>query len=184
MLAAHASEAGPSRPFFPAKDSRMNACCKDRLNSVGLLILRVGVGGYMLTHGWGKVGMVRAGAAFGDPIGIGDAASLYLATFAEFVCAALIVFGLATRFAAVPLVVNMAVAAFVAHRADPWTMEQAAKLFMEGKSQFPASKEFALLYLIPFLTLLFTGAGAFSLDGLIWRWWRGRAEVSRPAEAS
>jgi uncharacterized membrane protein YphA (DoxX/SURF4 family) len=31
------------------------------------------------------------------------------------------------------------------------------------------SKEPALLFLIPFLALVFTGAGRFSIDGLIWR---------------
>jgi putative oxidoreductase len=41
----------------------------------------------------------------------------------------------------------MVVAAFIIHGDDPF-----------------AKKEFALLYAIPFLTLVFTGAGKFSLD--------------------
>ena len=41
----------------------------------------------------------------------------------------------------------MLVAAGLIHADDPW-----------------AKKEFALMYLLPFLALLFTGAGRFSLD--------------------
>lgn len=38
---------------------------------------------------------------------------------------------------------------------------------MAGNTQFPKSKEPALLYLIPFLARVFTGAGRFSIDGMI-----------------
>lgn len=149
---------------------------QELMRSVGLLILRVGMGGYMLTHGWGKLQMVLAGGfdQFGDPIGLGNRASLVLVMMAEFVCALLVVLGLATRFAAVPLVVAMAVAAFVAHGNDPWTMETAALRFMAGEAQSWASREPALMYLIPFLALIFTGAGRFSLDGVIAPRWRER----------
>jgi putative oxidoreductase len=43
----------------------------------------------------------------------------------------------------------MCVAAFVIHGSDPFS-----------------GKELALMYLVPFLTLVFTGAGRFSLDQL------------------
>jgi putative oxidoreductase len=146
-------------------DERRN----DVMNSIGLLILRVGVGGFMLTHGWGKVQMLTNGAfdQFGDPIGLGNKASLILATGAEFVCPLLVILGLATRFAAVPVVFTMGVAAFVAHGSDPWTMGTAAQRFMSGAAKSWASKEPALLFLIPFLALAFTGAGRFSVDALI-----------------
>lgn len=149
---------------------------QDFMRSIGLLILRVGIGGYMLTHGWGKLQMVLAGGfdQFGDPIGLGNRASLLLVMFAEFVCALLVVLGLATRFAAVPLVVTMAVAVLVAHGNDPWSMETAARRFMAGESQSWASREPALMYLIPFLALIFTGAGRFSIDALIAPRWRER----------
>jgi putative oxidoreductase len=149
----------------------MEARWKELTNSIGLLILRLGIGGYLLTHGWGKLQMMLAGDfdKFGDPIGLGSGPSLVLVTVAEFFCALLVVFGLATRFAAVPIVVAMAVAAFVAHGSDPWTMGEAARLFMAGESKSWASREPALLFLIPALALIFTGAGRFSIDGLIWR---------------
>jgi putative oxidoreductase len=60
------------------------------------------------------------------------------------------VVGLGTRFAAVPLLITMLIAAFVIHADDPW-----------GK------QEFALMYAIPYLTLIFTGGGRFALERLI-----------------
>jgi putative oxidoreductase len=142
----------------------MEARRQDLMTSLGLLILRVGVGGFLMTHGWGKVQMILAGQfdKFGDPIGLGGGVSLVLTALAEFVCALLVLVGFATRLAAVPVVFAMAVAAFKVHAGDPWTMGAGA------------SKEPAFLYLTPFLALIFTGAGWFSVDGLIWPRWRAR----------
>lgn len=142
---------------------------KEMAASIGLLILRIGIGGYLITHGWGKLQMLLAGGAdkFGDPIGLGNTLSLALVTTSEFFCALLVIFGLGTRLAAVPVVISMFVAAFVVHAKDPWTMETAANAFFSGASKTWFSKEPALLFLIPFLSLVFTGGGRFSLDGLI-----------------
>jgi putative oxidoreductase len=134
------------------------------MQSVGLLVLRLGMGGYMMTHGWGKVQMVlnRQFDQLGDPIGLGNTLSLILATGAEFFCALLVVIGLGTRVAAIPVVITMGVAAFIVHGNDPWTMGAGA------------SKEPALLFLTAFLTLVFTGGGRFSFDALIVPWWQRR----------
>lgn len=158
----------------------MQARSHDLATSVGLLILRVGAAGYMLTHGWGKLQMIRFEKfdQFGDPIGLGNTASLILATSAEFGCSLLVLAGLATRLAALPVVVTMLVAAFVAHKTDPWTMATGAQRFMSGSAESWASKEPALIYLTAFLPLVFTGAGRFSLDALIWR---GRKDGSPEA---
>lgn len=154
----------------------MDARRQDQTVSIGLLILRLGIGGYLLTHGLGKLRMLLAGNfdQMGDPIGLGPVVSLILVVFAEFLCALLVMLGLATRFAAAIVVISMAVAAFVAHGSDPWTMERGYMLFMSGQSKSWASKEPALLYLIPFLALIFTGAGRLSLDGWIWPRWRAQ----------
>ena len=111
----------------------------------------------MILHGWGKLQMMLDGEFenFGDPIGLGKSLSLILVVIAEVGCAALIMIGLATRLATVPIIIAMSVAAFVVHGADPWTMGAGA------------SKEPALLFLTVYLTLLFTGAGKFSADNLI-----------------
>lgn len=128
---------------------------RDLLAGVGLLILRVGFGLMMLLgHGWGKLTNFPPEQFF-DPFGLGVTVSAALAIFAEVFCAALIVLGLGTRLAAVPLVITMAVAAFMFHGDDP--------LFMSaGKAKEPA-----LIYLTAFLTLFFTGGGFLSLDRLI-----------------
>ena len=124
--------------------------------SLGLLFLRVLSGGMMLLgHGWAKLaGFAEIAAKFPDPLGLGSSTfSLGLAVFAEALCAAAVIVGFATRLAAIPLVVTMLVAAFVVHGDDPWV-----------------KKELALLYVVPFLTLVFTGAGKFSFDaGTRWR---------------
>ena len=147
----------------------MNAQTREQLNSIGLLILRLGVGGFILTHGWGKLQMVIDGNfdQFADPIGLGNTVSLLLATGAEFFCALLVMIGLVTRIAAVPLVITMFVAAFIVHGGDPWTMGAAAELYQTGKADSWSSKEPALLFLFPFLALIFTGPGRLSIDALL-----------------
>ena len=160
----------------------MEANRQDLTTSIGLLVLRLGIGAYMASHGIGKVRMLASGQfeQFGDPIGIGSRLSLTLVAGAEFACALLVLVGLATRLAAIPPVIAMSVAVFKAHAADPWSMETAAMAFFAGESKSWASKEPALLYLIPFLALAFTGAGRFSLDALLGpklRAWR----ASRPS---
>lgn len=161
----------------------MDAKKQDLTNSIGLLLLRVGFGGYMVTHGWGKFLNLMRGEFNDkfDPIGLGPHLSLIGAAGAEFFCALMIVVGVATRFAAAPLVFTMIVAAFVAHGSDPWTMGEAARLFREGSMPYPSSKEPALLFGFAFLALIFTGAGKFSVDGLLWPAYRKRRARKKTA---
>ena len=85
-----------------------------------------------------------------DFMGLGSTVSLSLAVFAEFVCAILIMLGAATRLAAIPLIVTMTTAGFVAHAADPF-----------------GTKEKPFLFLIIFISLLIMGGGKYSVDKLI-----------------
>lgn len=119
---------------------------------IGLFILRLVAGGTMLlSHGWGKLqNFSTLVEHFPDPIGLGPSISLALAVFAEVFCAFAIVIGLATRFAAGPLVILMTVAVFLIHSADPW-----------------AKKELAFMYWGVFGALILTGPGKFSVDGLL-----------------
>ena len=121
------------------------------LNDLGLLLLRLGMAGLMLTHGIPKAQTLFAGGEiqFPDPIGIGATASLSLAVLGEVVAPALLIVGLFTRWAAIPAAATMAVAAFMVHWSDPL-----------------AEKELALLYLVGFAVLMFTGAGHYSIDSL------------------
>jgi putative oxidoreductase len=114
----------------------------------GLLILRIGSGAAMLTHGWPKLQkMVNGNFNFGDPIGLGPEISLVLTVFAEVVCALLLIIGFATRGALIPLIITMAVALFIVH----------------GSHDFK-KQELAVLYLTIFLGLFLTGPGKFSVD--------------------
>jgi len=119
---------------------------------VALLMARVGIAALMLTHGWPKLEMLlsNAPAQFPALFGLSATGSLALAVFAEVVCSLLILVGLGTRLATIPLIVTMLVAVFLLHGADPF-----------------AQKEPALLYLLPYVMLLLTGSGRYSLDYLL-----------------
>ena len=115
----------------------------------GLLLFRLIIGGLMLTHGIPKL-LTFFGSeeiVFADPIGLGETVTFTFAVFAEFVCAILIILGWVTRFASIPLIITMAVAAIIVHWTDGF-----------GRQELP------LLYMGGFLLLFFTGAGKFSLD--------------------
>lgn len=121
------------------------------VENVWLLILRASAGGFMLTHGIPKLlKLVHGDTAFADPFGIGALPSFVLVIFAEVICSVLVILGIGTRLAAIPLIITMGVAAFMIHRADPF-----------------ASKELALLFLLAFTTVLVYGSGKYALGGLI-----------------
>jgi putative oxidoreductase len=116
-----------------------------------LFLLRLAGGGLMIKHGFDKLihfnDKVRT---FPDPLHVGSTISLSLVIFAEFFCAVLLVFGLLTRLAAIPLVICFSIALFVIHHGQVWG---------DGES--------SALFLAVYLALLFTGPGKFSLDRLI-----------------
>ncbi|MDP4149042.1 MAG: DoxX family protein [Bacteroidota bacterium] len=87
---------------------------------------------------------------FSDPLHIGHTASLGLVVFAEVLCALLLVLGLFTRFAALVLVISMAVAFFIVL-----------------KGQATEVHEPALLYLTVFFALLLVGPGRISVDAMM-----------------
>ncbi len=116
---------------------------------LGLLIFRIGLSGLMLTHGVPKVIKFFGSEeiAFADPLGLGEVTTFTFAVFAEFICSILVLLGLGTRVAVIPLIITMAVAAFIVHASDEFVRQ-----------------ELPLLYLLGFLLLFFTGAGKYALD--------------------
>jgi putative oxidoreductase len=118
-----------------------------------LLLLRVATGAFMLTHGWGKFLKLIGDEPimFADPIGIGETASLVLVVFSEVLCSMLLIFGAATRLAAIPLIITMLVAAFIIHADDGF-----------GKQELP------LLYTTIYIVFALAGAGKFSVDNWIY----------------
>ena len=120
-------------------------------DDAALLLLRLGAGGLMVPHGWGKLERLRTGLTEGevkfyDWMGLGEEVSLGLAVFGELVAPLFIVVGLWTRWMSVPAAITMAVAAFGAHAGDPIS-----------------DKEHALLFLVPFAVLALMGGGRYSL---------------------
>lgn len=116
----------------------------------GLLILRVGMSALMLTHGIPKLLRLFEGdMSFGDPLGIGSALSFVLVVFAEAICPILIILGLKTRLATIPVIITMLVALFMVHWNDPI-----------------ADKEKALLYLTGFVAVALAGGGKYTIKQL------------------
>ena len=127
----------------------------DPIQSLALLALRVGTGLMMLLgHGWAKFqSFDKMKASFPIPktwileSWMNHSTSLVATIFAEVVCSALIIIGLATRPAAAVLAFTMTIAAFVVLRDAP--LEK---------------KELALFYLLATLVLLISGAGRYAID--------------------
>jgi putative oxidoreductase len=117
-----------------------------------LLIVRITAGAFMLTHGLPKLNRLTSGeiVKFHDPFGLGPEISLGMAVFSEVLCSFLIILGLGTRIASIPLILTMMVAAAYAHADDPF-----------------GTKEKPLVYILVFLMLLVFGSGRYSVDGLI-----------------
>ncbi len=119
---------------------------------VALLALRIGIAAMMLVHGLPKLQMLFSGdvSQFPSVLGLGSGLSLTLATMAEVLCSILILVGLGTRLASIPLLITMLVAVLIVHAADPF-----------------AAQELGLLYLMGYVVLLLLGGGRFSLDALL-----------------
>ena len=119
-----------------------------------LLVLRICIASFMIVHGYQKLGWITAGGEiqFGDPIGVGATASLYLTVFAEFFCSIFLLIGLGTRLATIPLIITMLVAVFIVHGADGFD-----------------KKEMGLLFLLVYVFLLVSGPGKYSIDHVISR---------------
>lgn len=124
-----------------------------RFYDYGLLILRLAFGFCMIYgHGFGKLTRLFGAEEirFADPFGLGPAFSLALAVFAEFLCSLLVMVGLFTRAAVIPLIITMITAFFTAHFHDEF-----------------GQQEKAILFGFAFLALFFTGPGRLSLDATL-----------------
>lgn len=139
---------------------------RDELGSGGLLVIRAGFGLMMLIgHGWPKIGKFDklkddwAVAGVWPLSMMSPPVSLMMTIFAEVGCAALLVLGLLTRPAAFILGFAMLVGAFQVHAHHDFFMP-----FPPGPSKEPA-----LLYFLPCLALIISGAGKWSADALIYK---------------
>ncbi len=121
--------------------------------SYAILLLRLAAGVFMLTHGMGKLSALFGSGPiqFPDPIGLGATVSLALTVFSEVFCSLLLILGLGTRFATLPLLITMLVAAFIVHATDGF-----------GRQELP------LFYATVYVVIGLLGAGKISLDNLVY----------------
>ncbi|MGH3240217.1 MAG: DoxX family protein [Spirillospora sp.] len=128
------------------------------LSDTGLLIGRLAIGAIFVVHGWKKfadAGHAKTAAGF-DELGIPlpDAAAVF-ATYVELIGGIALIIGLLVPLAAVLIAANMAGAFWYVH------MDQG---FFLDKGGY----EYVMVLAGGALLLAGTGAGRFSLDGVIW----------------
>ena len=122
--------------------------------NLSMLLLRVAFGSMVLfNHGIPKlVKFAKLQSSFFDPFGIGPKWALILVIFGEVFCAILLILGLFTRFAVIPLIITMCVIIFMANKGEPL-----------NKLELP------ILLLSTFVAILLVGPGRLSIDGVIGR---------------
>ena len=124
--------------------------CREKGISILILCLRVFFGIIFLLHGFEKLmNFNQLSYTFPSAFGFGSYMTLMLSIFAEFCCSMFLITGLLVRITVIPMIIAMSVAFFDVHDA----------MFPEG--------ELALIYLIMFVILYFTGPGRYSIDYLI-----------------
>jgi putative oxidoreductase len=115
------------------------------------LWLRLLFGGLFIYYGYQKIqGYEQYSSMFPDYIGLGHQATYILVTVSEFLGGILLVLGLLTRLAIIPIFIIMIVAYFEAHKNDPF-----------------AAKQIVFFYMLLCPVIFILGGGRFSLDRLL-----------------
>jgi putative oxidoreductase len=143
----------------------------ERTSWIPRLLVRLFVGYFFFETGLGKVGNLGAFAERFQEWGIPfPTVSAAVSAYTELLGGALLVLGLFTRLASIPLFINMLVATLTVK------MKRVA-----GLDDFVELDE--PLYALSFLWLLFSGPGPVSLDALATRLLRRRAAKAPPLAA-
>ena len=124
--------------------------CRDRIISIILLAVRVFFGVLFFIHGVDKMmNFTALSESFPSVLGFGSYMSLMVAIFCVFCCSLFLIAGLLQRLILIPMIISMGIAFFDVHDA----------LLPGG--------ELALIYLVIFIILYFTGPGRYSIDYLL-----------------
>jgi len=124
----------------------------DRLSFVAPTLTRIAIGIIFIGTGWGKLHNLDKITGFFTELGIpAPGLNAVLASSAELLCGLLILLGLFTRLAAIPLIVVMVVAIVTAKRSE-----------IGGLSDLLGFVE--TLYIVLLAWLATAGAGPLSLD--------------------
>lgn len=119
------------------------------------LLLRLTIGLVFASTGWGKVHNIDKVTAFFTELKIPmPHLNAIVVGWSELVCGSLLVVGLATRFAVIPLIVSMIVALLTAIRPDIHGV-----LDLVGKDEW--------LYMIVLIAIGVLGPGKASIDKLV-----------------
>jgi putative oxidoreductase len=116
------------------------------------LLTRLSIGAIFVEAGWGKLHNLEKVVAFFTELGI-PAPQLQAPFVAgtEFICGALLLLGLVTRLASIPLIISMIVAIVTAKKGD---INSVTDLF--NLSEY--------LFIVGLIWLIFYGAGCISVD--------------------
>lgn len=129
----------------------------ERLFWLAPLVGRLSVGLLFVSTGWGKVHDLAKVTEFFVKLGIpAPGFNAALVAYTELIGGTLLVLGLFTRLAALPLIVTMIVAIFTAKLAD-----------IHGLFDLVGAEEFTYLCVLVMLAII--GPGAVSLDALLTR---------------
>jgi putative oxidoreductase len=136
-----------------------------RLSWLAPLLGRLAVGLLFCSTGWGKVHSLDKVTMFFQSLGIpAPGLNAVVVGYSELVCGSLLVVGLLTRLATVPLIVSMIVAILTAKRSE-----------LHGILDLVGFDEFT--YLVVLVMIAIIGPGAVALD----RWWpKAYASSSAP----
>jgi len=131
---------------------------RERLTDFGLLWLRILVGLALMYHGWIKViggmgGFEESVGKMGVPFDYAPLLFAWLSTLAELLGGFFILLGLWTRYAAIVLSINLAIAAFVRNGGNP--------IIQPGNVN---TLELPLTYLTITVAIFIMGAGRYSVD--------------------
>jgi putative oxidoreductase len=141
-------------PSFASRLRRLVHSVSSRLQWLPPTVARLTIAGVFIETGWGKLHNLQKVIGFFTELGI-PAPQLQapLVATVEFVCGILLLVGLFTRVASLPLIVSMTVAILTAKKAD-----------IHSYSDLFGIEEY--LYIVILLWLGAYGAGPISLDAI------------------